>query len=122
MDRHEDIVAEREVIEDVLRGFRDTLDAHLDSHPPYVQQMLKYIHDHLFDSTLAIEEVKKACRLSNNNITTKFRHSVGLGTREYIRSQRLKVAAAILHKMDVNIYLVADAVGYTEEAFSKLFK
>ena len=47
---------------------------------------------------------------------------VGTGTREYVIKQRLKAAEIILREREVNIYLLANAIGYTEEAFSKLFK
>jgi len=34
----------------------------------------------------------------------------------------LKAAETVLKETEVSIYLLANAIGYTEEAFSKLFK
>lgn len=117
-----DPVAQERIINDALRGFVNVLDSRIDFFPIEVQTMLKYIHEHLFEETLTVEKVKESCRLRNNNITTKFWQNVGTGTREYIVSQRLKAAASILHATEVSMYQVAFAVGFTEEAFSKLFK
>lgn len=117
-----DPAAQERIINDALRGFVNVLDSRIDFFPIEVQTMLKYIHEHLFEETLTVEKVKEACRLKNNNITTKFWQNVGTGTREYIVTQRLKAAASILHATEVSMYQVAFAVGFTEEAFSKLFK
>lgn len=117
-----DPVAQKQIINDALRGFVNVLDSRIDFFPIEVQIMLKYIHKHLFEETLTVEKVKEACRLKNNNITTKFWQNVGTGTREYIVTQRLKAAASILHTTEANIYQIAFVVGFTEEAFSKLFK
>lgn len=117
-----DLIASEKIIEEALTRFRDSLYSRLECFPLEAQKMLRYIHEHLFEETLTVEEVKRACGLTNNNVTTKFRQSVGLGAREYIVDQRLKAATAILHEREVTIYLLAAALGYTEEAGSKLFK
>ena len=84
--------------------------------------MLKYIHNHLFENTLTINEVKSACQVRNNNIATKFRLLVGTGIREFVINHRLNAAETVLKEAKVSIYLLVNAVDYTEEAFSKLFK
>lgn len=117
-----DPAVQEQIIRDALERFTNVLDSHLYMFPSEVQTMLRYIHEHLFEETLTVERVKGACGFKNNNITTKFLQTVGVGTREYIVSQRLKAAASILHTTEVSIYQVAFAVGLTEETFSKLFK
>ncbi|MBI3586887.1 MAG: helix-turn-helix transcriptional regulator [Ignavibacteriales bacterium] len=114
--------ARQQMISGALRRFTNVLDSRLGFFPSEVQIMLRYIHEHLFEETLTVESVKEACQLKNNNVTTKFLQTVGVGTREYIVSQRLKAAASILHTTEVSIYQIAFAVGFTEETFSKLFK
>ncbi len=114
--------ARQQIINDALKRFTNVLDSHLYMFPSEVQTMLKYIHEHLFEETLTVERVKEACKLKNNNVTTKFLQTVGVGTREYIVSQRLKAAASVLHTSEASMYQIAFAVGFTEETFSKLFK
>lgn len=117
-----DPIAQLKSIEEALKRFTDLLDSRLDYFPEEVQRMLRYIHEHLFEDTLTVEKVKTACLLTDNNVTTRFRQTVGVGTRQYIVYQRLKAAASVLHTTEVKVYLLASAIGYTEETFSKLFK
>jgi AraC-like DNA-binding protein len=117
-----DLKLRQQIIGDALKEFTGLSESNLDHYPMEVQEMLEYIRKHLFEKNLTIEKMKRDCRLTNNNVTTMFRQTVGSGARKYIISQRLKVAAMVLHAMDVNVYLVAAAIGYSEEAFSRLFK
>jgi len=113
---------QQEVIEVGLKKFTDPLNSNLDLFPEEVQRILRCVHSHLFERSLTVEIVKAKCGLKNNNVTTKFRLVIGVGIREYVTSQRLKAAASILSNHQLAIYLVATAVGYTEEAFSRLFR
>lgn len=110
------------IMQATLVGFKNAADPHLDRMPCEVQRMLRYIHQHLFDRSLTVEKVKEECCLTNNNVSTRFRQSTGMGVRGYIINHRLKAARVVLRDMDISIYLLASVVGYTEEAFSRLFK
>ena len=122
MNMFNDIFIQKQIIETILINYRKNLDSQLEYCPSDVRSVLKYLHNHLFENTLTIKEVKLACRIRNDNITAKFRLLVGKGLREYIINQRLKAAETALKEAEVSIYLLANAIGYTEEAFSKLFK
>ena len=117
-----DLLISEEFIVEVLTKFRGSLNWRNKSFPPEVQTMLTYIHDHFFDRTLTVQGVKEACGFANNNVTSTFKQFVGVGPREYIANLRLTAASSVLGNGDVNIYLLAGAVGYTEEAFSRIFK
>ena len=119
---YRDMATQQQVIDEGLRRFRDLLNSHISLFPENVQRMLRYAHDHLFEETLTVERVMADCGLRNHNVTSRFRVAVGIGMHEYIVNQRLKAAASVLSKNEVNIYLVASAIGYTEEAFSRLFR
>ena len=84
--------------------------------------MLKYIHEHIFEAGLTIDAIKESCQYTNNNITTKFKQLVRKSPHTYIREIRLKAAEILLADDTLSIYMIASAVGYTEEAFSKVFK
>ncbi|MEX1276601.1 MAG: helix-turn-helix transcriptional regulator [Bacteroidota bacterium] len=118
----DDPADQREGVKEVQKRLRNILDSQLEMFPADVQTMMKHIHAHLFENALTVERIKRMSRHANNNIVTRFRVTVGMGVREYIVNQRLKAAASILCSTQVNIYFVASSVGYTEEAFSRLFK
>ncbi|MCL5020418.1 MAG: AraC family transcriptional regulator [Bacteroidetes bacterium] len=122
MNSYSSLKLQQQVVDDVLTNFRDTVDVRLGSTPCEVQAMLKYIHEHLFEKSLTVGEVKRKCRLTNNNVPTRFRLSVGRGIREYIMDLRIRAAVEVLSKLEVSIHVLASAAGYTEESFSKLFR
>lgn len=85
-DEQTDIAPEpatqQQLISEALVDLNNPNDVYIRSFPHNVQRMLKYIHAKLFETMLAIQKTKVECRLSNNDIATKFRWHVGLGTRE----------------------------------------
>lgn len=120
--RTEDFLTQQDAIQKSFQGFVGQLDQNADAMPFEVQVILRYVHAHLFEPVLTAHAIKKACGLANNNVTTRFRRATGMGIWEYVANQRLAAAARVLSTQRVNIYLLAAAVGYTEEAFSKAFK
>jgi AraC-like DNA-binding protein len=119
---HNDFVSQQQFIKEALKRFTELLDSRLDHFPREVQIMLRYIHQHLFDKDLTVEKIERACSLRNHNVATKFRHAVGVGPAECISNLRMEAAAFVLLKRKVEINLLADAVGYTEEGFPRRFK
>lgn len=120
-DSKKTIIVQQEIISKLLTIFQENR-LKPGTYPNDIRRLLQYIQAHLFEVNLKVEEAKKACRLSNNNITTKFKLNVGLGVRQFIIYKRLKAASFVLLESNVDIYLIADAVGYSNEHFSKLFK
>ena len=91
--------------------------------PREVQDILDYVHSHLFEPGLNVNTVKVQCGIRNNNISTRFRHTVGLGIREYIEALRLDAAERLLRCEELEVYLVAMAVGYDhQETFYRAYQ
>lgn len=117
-----DVVAQERAITRALGKCAELFDFLIEDTPTEAHSMLRYIHAHLFEQSLSVGCVRAACGMRNHNVTTKFRRSVGMGVWEYITARRLEAAASILSSQQVSIYLLAGAVGYSEESFSKAFK
>jgi len=61
--------------------------------------------------------------MSRMQLHRKLKALTGLSASEFIRSQRLKLAAQILKSSDINISEVGYSVGFNDHAyFSKCFK
>lgn len=108
----------RKTVEDILESLITISDKRLDYLPVEIQQMLIYMNQHLFEKTLTIEGLKKVFNLTNNNIASTFRQFIGVGPRGYIINKKLKAAGSLLYSSKTNIYLLANMLGYSEEAFS----
>jgi len=90
--------------------------------PTEIARMLRDIYAHLLDMDLNVAAVRRRCALRNNNISTRFRCSMGIGVREYIEKTRIEAACRLLRRLDVEIYLVAMSVGYEhQETFCRAF-
>jgi AraC-like DNA-binding protein len=93
------------------------------SAPAEVGHAVADIHRHLFDPALDVTAVRRRCGLRNNNISTRFRSALGEGIREYIERLRLEAACELLAAGDLEIFLIALAVGYNhQETFCRAFQ
>ena len=120
--QHDDLITQQMATTKELMRYVACIDLPLDHIPREVQAMIGYIYAHLFEPTLSVEAIKTACGTRNNNVTTRFQQATGMGIWKYIVARRLEAAAVVLSTLEVNMYILAAAVGYTEEAFSKAFK
>jgi AraC-like DNA-binding protein len=118
-----DLLDKQALIERVLSRFEDEIAPPTGDLPREVRTMLVYIHEHLFSWNLNATAVRRGCRLRNNNVTSRFRCAVGVGLREYIEAGRVAAAKRLLRHPDLEIYLIAMAVGYEHpETFCRAFR
>lgn len=120
--RPESLVSQQTDVTTALEGFAQALIPHHTDLPTDINAMLVYIRTNLFRPSLSAGEIKKCCRSRNNNVATRFRQATGVGLWEYVMRCRLEAAACVLSERRVNMYVLAAAVGYTEEGFSRAFK
>lgn len=91
--------------------------------PKDIRLMLACIHEHLFEPALKVFEVRRRCGARNNNISTYFKQTIGMGIREYIEHQRIRAAMQLLTHTEMEIFLIGAGVGYThEESFTRAFR
>lgn len=121
--RDVELLEKQDRIEHELEEFLEEISGAPDSLTWEIREVLAHVHDNLFDSALNVGSVRRECRLRNNNISSRFRCSVGLGLREYIEAARIEAAGRLLHHRDLEIYLIAMAVGYDhQETFCRAFQ
>ena len=121
--RDAELVTKQARIDGELDRFRDEVHPDLSSLPREIAEILRFVHNHLFDSALNVAAARRSCGLRNNNVSTAFRVAMGLGLREYIETLRLRAAERLLRVADLEVYLVAMAVGYDhQETFCRAFQ
>lgn len=114
--------AQKRTIRELLESFRSSLCHRYDGYDPRVHEIMEHVHQHLFQKSLSVEEIKKACRCKNNNIVSLFKQELEQDIRRYIARMRLDAAAYVMRRKKVTISLLARSVGYTEELFWRDFK
>ena len=89
----------------------------------FLDKVQKILDEKLVDSTFNTNDFSKAVHMSRMQLHRKLKALTGLSSSEFIRSQRLKLAAQILKTSDINISEVGYSVGFNDHAyFSKCFK
>ena len=98
---------------------REQLRDFLAMHPPAtkplsrpVRDVLDTIHARVFDPTLSVHELKRHCRISDNNISCRFKYEVGISIKVYVELLRLRAARHLLSRDELSIAEVAQTVGY----------
>ena len=114
----------RERIRDELDTWIPRIEAPKEvSFSPRDVVILEDIHSHLFDPDLNVAAVRRRCDLRDNNASTRFRETVGLGIRDYIEKARIEAARYLLGSTQAEVYLVAEGVGYDHpETFCRAFQ
>ncbi|MBQ0732772.1 response regulator [Aquimarina celericrescens] len=93
----------------------------------YDEQFLSSLQDvmdaNLVESDFSAENFAATLGMSRMQLHRKLKALTGLSTTEFIRSQRLKLAAQLLKKSEINISQVGYAVGFNNHSyFTKCFK
>lgn len=89
----------------------------------FLERVQKVLDTNLVESSFHVNEFSKAVGMSRMQLHRKLKVLTGLSTTEFIRSQRLKLAAQLLKASDINISQVGYSVGFNDHAyFSKCFK
>lgn len=89
----------------------------------FLQRVKTVLDNNLIESSFNIEEFSNAVGMSRMQIHRKLKALTGLSASEFIRSQRLKLAAQLLKKSDANVSQIGYSVGFNNPGyFSKCFK
>lgn len=89
----------------------------------FLGKLQDIIDSNLTESSFNVQEFCNALGLSRMQLHRKLKSLTGLSATEFIRSQRLKLAAEMLKKSDVNISQIGYTVGFNDHSyFTKCFK
>ena len=89
----------------------------------FLEKVQVVLDQNLVESSFNTEDFSKAVGLSRMQLHRKIKALTGLSASEFIRSQRLKLAAQLLKKSDINISQVGYTVGFNDHSyFTKCFK
>ncbi len=122
-------IEQERIVEEELSAFIQTLeirDPHLSGD---VQCVLRYIHDHLFQESLTVNEVLEQCHVRSHSFYTRFKFEL-LNSRwgrttiwNYIQQQRVEVAKRLLQHKEIELFLIAVSLGFKHyETFTRVFR
>ena len=89
----------------------------------FLTKVQDVLQKNLVDPTFKVTEFSEAVGMSRMQLHRKLKALTGLTASEFIRSQRLKLAAELLKTSDINISEVGYSVGFNDHSyFTKCFK
>lgn len=90
--------------------------------PSKLKPLLAYIEDHLFDSDLSVNRIKKACGVRDNSVAIHFHACVGQPPHAYISQCRMEVASRLLRDSELPVWKISDLLGFSSiQVFSRAF-
>jgi AraC-like DNA-binding protein len=107
--------------QEIILRPKDIAITSVDEH--FLERLQKVLDEKLIESKFSIEDFSNAVGMSRMQLHRKLKALTGLSATEFIRSQRLKLAAQLLKKSEINVSQVGYSVGFNDHAyFSKCFK
>ncbi len=89
----------------------------------FLENLQAVMDDKLIESDFSTEDFAQSLGMSRMQLHRKLKALTGLSATEFIRSQRLKLAAQLLKKSDINVSQVGYSVGFNNHSyFTKCFK
>ena len=89
----------------------------------FLRKVQEVLENNLVESSFSVEDFSKAVGMSRMQLHRKIKALTGLSASEFVRSQRLKLAADLLKTSDINISQVGYSVGFNDHSyFAKCFK
>ncbi|MFK5983147.1 MAG: response regulator [Flavobacteriaceae bacterium] len=89
----------------------------------FLGRVQKVLDSNLLESSFNITDFSNIMGMSRMQLHRKLKALTGLSATEFIKSQRLKLAAQLLKKSEINVSQVGYSVGFNDHAyFSKCFK
>ncbi|WP_445381338.1 hybrid sensor histidine kinase/response regulator transcription factor [Robiginitalea sp. IMCC43444] len=89
----------------------------------FLERVQKVLDNRLTESSFSIQEFSEAVAMSRMQLHRKLKALTGLSASEFVRSQRLKLAADLLRKSDANVSHIGYEVGFNDPSyFAKCFK
>lgn len=86
-----------------------------------IEAVIQYINSSL-QQDLSLQQVAEHVNLSASYLSRLFRKETGQNFVQYVATLKIEQAKKLLEHTDEPIYKIADAVGYTEQTFRRVFK
>ena len=87
-----------------------------------VQRVLECLYAHLFEEAYNVNMIIEQCGVQKATISGRFKLCIGVGIRAYRQRLRMKAAKLLLACEDLEIYRIADRLGYSNyTSFARAF-
>jgi CheY-like chemotaxis protein len=107
--------------QEVILKPKDIAITNLDEQ--FLEKIQNVLDEKLTGSNFSAQEFSVAMGMSRMQLHRKLKALTGLTTSEFVRSQRLRLAASLLEKSDANVSQIGYRVGFNDPSyFTRCFK
>jgi AraC-like DNA-binding protein len=124
--RVDSLIESRKVVrkrygQEVILKPKDIAITNLDEQ--FLEKIQNVLDEKLTGSNFSAQEFSVAMGMSRMQLHRKLKALTGLTTSEFVRSQRLRLAASLLEKSDANVSQIGYRVGFNDPSyFTRCFK
>ena len=91
-------------------------------HAQAIHLCMQYMDNHYYDK-ITLEKLAEMVYLSPSYLSRIFKKETGYTINEYLIQVRIEKAKRLLHRKDLRVTDVADAVGFDDQSyFTKVFR
>lgn len=122
------LIAQRRMLQNKFAGKEDVTEQIdqvrlVSADDKLMQKIIKVINDNLSDSDLDVEKIATEAGVSRANLYRKMKEMTNQTPHNFIRNQRLQMAAMLLREKGITISEVVYACGFSNlSSFSTMFK
>ena len=81
-------------------------------HEFHLMNIINYVHEHLFDSSLCVTGIASAMHMTQSNLSYHFKRETGQSLSGYIGEKRMDYALKLLRETDTTVEDIAIQCGY----------
>ena len=108
--------------EEVIDQSFQILDLNIAVESVSLTLVINYIRDH-FNEKISMEDLRRVSDKSTTSINTRFQKHLNMTFNEYLTDYRIQTAIHLISNLDLHLYEVAEAVGYSDyKYFNQVFK
>ena len=90
---------------------------------PFIGQVLAVIDENLENYSFTVRELAERFRISQNNLSQRFKRAMNMTPIEYINRQKIERAKLYLSGTDLPLRTIVERLGYSNESsFIRKFK
>ncbi len=91
--------------------------------PLRLRPALLYLATHLFEPSLQVRDLKRACTIRDNSFSSQFKAAIGEAPGRFLSGCRLQVGANLLLQTSLTLGQIAEGIGYGSlHSFSTAFE
>jgi AraC-like DNA-binding protein len=119
-----DPIAKQKAIDRKLESYKSNLSLkNHDFRTSKLDAVAEYIHEHLFQKGLRIQQVLREHDVTKSTFSQRFKHVYGRSPYQYVQFHRMEAARQLFRECEADLFAFAQSLGYEQyRTFARAIK